>query len=326
MYPPLNQSQFRRMNAGKNPLHACGFQPEHALEQACEHRPVVGQNRIVAVLKQACLLDLDLFAEDGAPMDAASHHPIDAAVAVIGAAVAILAEGAAELGDDDDNGIFPSCRSDLLGKARKRTAEFTETIGEITGGRALIDMGIPAADIDKAQVELFAHQPSNAPRRQLKAARRNRATVGRVHFLRYRFVDIVANPKPFRNRGSKLALPIHFLDQRGLAIVDARLAYAVDPDIANLRLAAEDQRELLGKGDRSYPRELGREPAHDAGTIVAGTGDRLTELNGVLGFKKAPGEVIAGAGKGNEGDFTLSPKRVDAVPQRRMQSPICGER
>src|ERR1700730_13403337 len=311
MYPPLNQSQFRRMNAGKNPLHACGFQPEHALEQACEHRPVVGQNRIVAVLKQACLLDLDLFAEDAA---------------AIGAAVAILAEGAAELGDDDDNGIFPSCRSDLLGKARKRTAEFTETIGEITGGRALIDMGIPAADIDKAQVELFAHQPSNAPRRQLKAARRNRATVGRVHFLRYRFVDIVANPKPFRNRGSKLALPIHFLDQRGLAIVDARLAYAVDPDIRNLRLAAEDQRELLGKGDRFYPRELGSEPAHEAGTIVAGTGDRLTELNGVLGFKMAPGQVIAGAGKGNEGDFTLSPKRVDAVPQRRMQSPICGER
>src|ERR1700730_8621990 len=264
MYPPLNQSQFRRMNAGKNPLHACGFQPEHALEQACEHRPVVGQNRIVAVLKQACLLDLDLFA---------------AAVAVIGAAVAILAEGAAELGDDDDNGIFPSCRSDLLGKARKRTAEFTETIGEITGGRALIDMGIPAADIDKAQVELFAHQPSNAPRRQLKAARRNRATVGRVHFLRYRFVDIVANPKPFRNRGSKLDLPIHFLYQRGLALVHAGLAYAVDPDIRNLRLAAEDQRELLGKGDRSYPRELGSEPAHEAGTIVAGTGDRLTELN-----------------------------------------------
>src|ERR1700724_2034048 len=63
---PQNQSQFRRMNAGKNPLHACGFQPEHALEQACEHRPVVGQNRIVAVLKQACLLDLDLFAEDAA--------------------------------------------------------------------------------------------------------------------------------------------------------------------------------------------------------------------------------------------------------------------
>src|SRR5260370_16887756 len=161
MYPPLNQSQFRRMNAGKNPLHACGFQPEYAMAQAREHRPVVGQNRIVAVWKQACLLDLDLFAEDAAAIDAASHHPIDAAVAVIGAAVAILAEGAAELGDDDDNGIFPSCRSDLLGKARKRTAEFTETIGEITGGPALIHTLIPTPHLHQPQPDLLPPHPPN---------------------------------------------------------------------------------------------------------------------------------------------------------------------
>jgi hypothetical protein len=186
-------------------------------------------------------------------------------------------------------------------------------------------MGVPAADIDKAQVELLAHQPADAPRRKLEAARRDRAAIGRVHFLRYRFVDVVANPKPFRNRGSKFALRIHFLDQPGLAIVDARLAHAVDPDIRNLRLAAEDQRELLGKGDRLDPRELGGEPAHEAGAIVARAADGLAELNGVLGFEVASGQVIARTGEGNKRDFPLSPKRIDAVPQGRMQSPIRGK-
>ncbi len=41
--------------------------------------------------------DLDLLAGHAPAIDAAAHHPIDAAMAVIGAAVAILAESAAEL-------------------------------------------------------------------------------------------------------------------------------------------------------------------------------------------------------------------------------------
>src|SRR5450756_387094 len=101
-------------------------------------------------------------------------------------------------------------------------------------------MGVPAADVDEAEVELLAHQPADPPRRQLEAARRNRAAIGRGHFLRYRFVDIVANPESFGNRGGKIASRVHIPDQLGLPIVDARLAHAVDADIRYLRLAAED--------------------------------------------------------------------------------------
>src|ERR1700676_5116635 len=104
----LNQTQFRRMHARENPLNARGFQSEHTLEQACEHRAVVGQNRIIPVLKEICLIDLDLFAKDATAIDAAAHHPVDAAVAMVGPAVAVLPEGTAEFGDHDDHRIPPS--------------------------------------------------------------------------------------------------------------------------------------------------------------------------------------------------------------------------
>jgi hypothetical protein len=82
------------MDAREDPLNARGFQSKHALEHPCEHRTVIGQNGIVPVLKKASPVDFDLFAKDTAAIDAASRHPVDAAVAVIGAAVAILPEGA----------------------------------------------------------------------------------------------------------------------------------------------------------------------------------------------------------------------------------------
>src|ERR1700730_13014634 len=223
------------MNLSENSLKARGLQSEHMLEQPCEHRAIIGEDGIVTVLEKVRLVDLDLFAKDTAAIDAAAHYPIDAAVSVIGTVVAVLAKGAAELRDHHDDRIPPPGRSNLFGKSGERAAEFAEAIGEIAGGTALIDVGVPAADVDKAEIELFAHQPSDAARRQFKNARRDRAAVGRRHLFGDRFVDIVANPETFGNRRRKIALRVHVLDQPGLAIVDAGLADTVDPDIRNLR-------------------------------------------------------------------------------------------
>src|ERR1700693_3342252 len=96
------------MGAGENPLNAGCFQPGHALEQACEHRAVVGQDRIIPVWKDIALIDLDLLAKDATAIDVAAHHPVDAAVAMVGPAVAVLPEGTAEFGDHDDHRIPPS--------------------------------------------------------------------------------------------------------------------------------------------------------------------------------------------------------------------------
>ena len=74
----------------------------------------------------------ELFADDTAAIDAAAHHPIDAAVAAIGAAVVVLREAAAKLGDQDHDPISLSCKTDLFGKTRQRVAGFAELVGEIT--------------------------------------------------------------------------------------------------------------------------------------------------------------------------------------------------
>src|SRR5271154_7066353 len=104
----LRQTQVSRTDVGKDPLNARGRQSVQVLEQTCKHSAIIGQHRIVAVLKQRRLLDLDLFARDATAIDATAHHPIDAAMTVIGAAVAVLAEGAAEFGDHDDDGVTPT--------------------------------------------------------------------------------------------------------------------------------------------------------------------------------------------------------------------------
>src|SRR5579883_2072245 len=266
---PLDQPELCWSDAREYALDAGGIQPVHPVEEAGEHGAIIGQHRIVAVLEQRRLLDLDLLAVNAAAIHAATHHPIDAAMAMIGAAVAILAEGAPEFGDHDHHGIMPGLRPDLLRKAGKRAAELAETVGEIAVGRALVDVGIPAADIDKAEIELLAHQPTNAPRRELETARRHRAATGGIHLLRDRPVDVVTNLEPFRDRGVEVAVRVHLLDELGLAVIDTGLADVIDAGIGNLALAAKDQRQLISEGDRLHPCELGGKPAHETGAIIA---------------------------------------------------------
>jgi hypothetical protein len=139
---------------------------------------------------------------------------------------------------------------------------------------------------------LLAHQPADAARRQFKAARRHRAAIGRGHLLRDRAVDVVADAKPFRHRGSQIALRVHLLDQPRLAIVDAGLADSVEADIRNLRLAAKDQRQLVGEGDRLDPGQFGGQPAHEARAIIARAAHGLAEFDGVLGFEMAARQIV----------------------------------
>lgn len=114
----LDEPQIGWTNRGEDPLNTRGFQPEHPLEQAREHGTVVSENGIVPVLEKVCLVDFDLFADDAATIDAASHHPIDAAMPVIGAPVTVLTEGAAKFRDHNHNSLSPSRGSNLFREAR----------------------------------------------------------------------------------------------------------------------------------------------------------------------------------------------------------------
>src|SRR3984957_7714497 len=128
---PSYQREIARWRAGEYLLERRAVEAVDALEQAAEHHPVVGEHGVVAVLEQARLGNLDLLTREPATFDGAAEHPVDAAVAVVGALVAVLAEGPPELGDHDDEGVAPRLRSEFLHIAGKRAAELAEAAGEI---------------------------------------------------------------------------------------------------------------------------------------------------------------------------------------------------
>src|SRR5271168_677705 len=97
-----HEREIARRGAREYLLEVRAVEAVGALEQASEQGAVVGEHGIVAVLEQRRLGDLDLFADEPAAFDGAAEDPIDAAVAVLGALVAVLAECPPELGDDDD--------------------------------------------------------------------------------------------------------------------------------------------------------------------------------------------------------------------------------
>ena len=76
----------------------------------------------VAILIQRLRRHRHLLAGEAAALDRAAEHPVHAAVAVIGAAGAVLAERPAELRQHDDDGAVPR-RAHLLGEAGETLTE-----------------------------------------------------------------------------------------------------------------------------------------------------------------------------------------------------------
>src|ERR1700730_4251028 len=96
------------------------------------------------------LIHADLIAGDAPPLHTAAQHPVDAAVPVVSAAIAVLAEGSAEFADHHDGRVGP-IRPHTFSKSRKTFAERGEPAGEIAARIALVHMRVPAADIDEAE-------------------------------------------------------------------------------------------------------------------------------------------------------------------------------
>ena len=109
--------------------------------------------------------------DEAAALDGAAEHPVHAAVPVIGAVRAVLAERPAELREHDDDGLVPG-GAHLLGEAGEALAEAREQIRQLPLRVALVDVRVPAADVDEADVELVVHQPGHAARLELEALAR----------------------------------------------------------------------------------------------------------------------------------------------------------
>ena len=214
-------------------LDAVRIELIHPLEDAAEHRAILGEHRKVAVLIERLRLDGDLLADDAAAADRAAHHPVSAAVAMIGAARAVLLERAPELRDDDHDRLFPG-GAHLIGEAGEALAEIRQQIRELALRVALIHMRIPPADVDEADVELVAHQASHPPRLELESLGGDRIPVGGDHLGRHRGAGIplrhrvgllgdgLAQAEAFRNQRFEARAGVHAGENADLAIVERR--------------------------------------------------------------------------------------------------------
>src|SRR5437879_13408298 len=96
---------------------------------------------------------------------------------MVGAAIAVLAEGAPEFADEHHHRVLP-CGTLLVGEGGEPAPQLLEPGGETAARPALADVRVPAAHVDEGAVELLLHEPRHAPRLDLEAAPAPRLAAG----------------------------------------------------------------------------------------------------------------------------------------------------
>ena len=289
-----------------------------------QHRTIFVQHRIVAVLEQRARVHGHLIARHPTTAHRAADRPEDAAVAVVGAAVAVFLEGAAELADDDHHRRIPGIAG-LLGEGGQALPELAEPVGEIAGAVALADVRVPATDVDEAETVALAHQPADAPRLAFEALGGDGIAVGGDHLAGQRLGRVGAHLEAFADGTSEARVLVHRRDDVGLPIVDPRLAHVDEREVGHLHAAAKAERQLVGEGDRVARAEHAGEPVHEARLVVAVALQRLAELDRILRLEVAPRGVV-GAGEGHERGLLLREEGKHRIAQRGVEAPVGIER
>src|SRR6516164_5361662 len=90
----------------------------------------------------------------------------------------------AELGNYNDDGVVPILAEEASGERGKPVTQGLQTIGELTLTFALIDVGVPAAQVGKGQPDIPVPTDQMGEPRRLhrKAVCWRRAVVGFSHF------------------------------------------------------------------------------------------------------------------------------------------------
>ena len=124
------------------------------------------------------------FSVDLAAVYWTAHYPHHVAVAVIGAAVAVLMHRAAEFRDHENHGVLVA-RAERLGEAREPFAERLQMSRELPIGTALVDVRVPSAERHKRDPDSWvaADQMREAVGVVGKSLRRRRARIGLRHVL-----------------------------------------------------------------------------------------------------------------------------------------------
>src|SRR6266704_2946995 len=148
---PISQQDLANKTRGRHDLGAVGKHGacEHALfdsqvipEQTLEHRAQIGGWFEVASLIKLGGLQSRPVGDHASAPECAAGEKGNGARTVVCSVRAVDARGASELGDDYDHRLAPGVAHVGLDGCQ-RAVESSEQIGELTGGRALVDVRIP---------------------------------------------------------------------------------------------------------------------------------------------------------------------------------------
>src|SRR5438270_2317873 len=138
-----------------------------------QHGTEIGRHSKIAAFVERVRSKAGPLAVHPAALHGAAQYPDDIAVAVSGAAIAVLAHRAAEFGQHDNRGV-PPIRAERFGERCDPVTEGAEPLRQLPSMTALAHMSVPAAEADKGETDLAVvrHQPG-------KPRRHGRKTVGR---------------------------------------------------------------------------------------------------------------------------------------------------
>ena len=300
-------------NAGKYPVKPGGVEAVHLRKQPAKYGAVFIEDGVVPILKQGSLLDLDLVSRNATAVNAAAEHPVHAAVAVVGAAVAVFAEGAPEFADDDHDRIPPRCAY-LVGESGQAATKLLQTPGEVTARAAFSDVRVPTTHVHETDVELILHDLRDASRFEFESFGGYGIAARRFHFGRHFLHDFIAHLETFTDLRAERRVLVHRGDIGALTRIDPGLAKRPQRHIRNLRVSAQDDRQLIGERNSTRAGQNADEPVEKSGSVVAAAVERLPKLDAVLGLEVAAREII-GPGERDECGLAFLIQRKEAVAQ-----------
>src|SRR5581483_5561573 len=249
---------------------AVAIQAPQACEQTAEHRAVVVEHGIIAILHECRGLHAYLLPGNASPRDAAAEHPVHRAMPVIRAAIAVFAERASEFREHDDDRVVPFGSE----RARERveaTAQIVEIAGELAACAAFVDVRVPAADIDEPEAIFVAHEARDTRGLDGETARVDRAAARRLLRGILEFVgDLLAQFEAVGDGRVQVMVLVHAGENGVLALVERGFADGAQRDVRHVAGAAERERQRVRERDGCRARaKRGGKARHETRSVIA---------------------------------------------------------
>src|SRR6185437_15501994 len=163
-------------------------------------------------------------------------------------------------------GVVPFV-AERIGIGGQAFAQVAQVVGQSAGDASLVDVGVPAADIDEAEAVLVAHQGGDAPRFGGEAACTGCAAAGLDHLVAQVIGDRGGQRQSVGGGGGQRRALVHVPENRGLSCIEACLRFGLQRDVGDVLAGAlETERQAFRERNRRHAGELTRQACQKAGT------------------------------------------------------------